>query len=197
MPALTGDYPPMAMVRRRPTTIWWVLPVRSALVGFEQRSTSVRWLLSTLECLEWEWPSPGEVHHPCPWNHPLHLRVGRLWVRHLVVSIPHQDGTQATGYKLTSGQDEDLGEGHGVSVYSNSLLEEGISSSSSLSSFSLSSLVDRLVALDFATALLLGVRVFLLAISKLMDEVCWKISKRGRRRKGECPAVCTCHSIYI
>ena len=88
-------------------------------------------------------------------------------------SIPHQHGgTQATGYKLTSGRDEALDEGRGVSVYSSSLLEEGISSSSSLSSLSLSSLVDQLVALDLATALLLGLLVFLLTISKLMDEVC-------------------------
>jgi hypothetical protein len=35
--------------------------------------------------------------------------------------------------------------------------------------------------------------VFLLAIWKLMDEVCWENSKRGRRRKGECPAECTRH----
>ena len=87
-------------------------------------------------------------------------------------SIPHQLGTQATGYKLTSGRDEDLGKGRGVSVYSSSLLAEGIPSSFSRCSFSLSSLVDRLVALDLATALLLGLRVFLLAISKLIDEVC-------------------------
>ena len=87
-------------------------------------------------------------------------------------SVPHQHGTQAKGYKLTSGRDEDLYKGRGVSVYSSSLLEEGIPSSSSLSSFALSSLVDRLVALNLATALLLGLRLFLLAISKLMDEVC-------------------------
>ena len=87
-------------------------------------------------------------------------------------SIPHQHGTQATGYKRTSGRDEDLDEGRRVSVYSSSLLEEGISASSSLSSFSLSSLVDRLVALGLAAALLLGLGVFLLTISKLMDEVC-------------------------
>jgi hypothetical protein len=110
-----------------------------------------------------------------------------------VDSIPHQHGTQATGYKLTSGRDEDLDEGRGVSVYSSLLLEEGISSSSSLSCFSLSSLVDRLVALDLATALLLDLRVFLLAIWKLMDEVCWENSKRGRRRKGECLVECTRH----
>jgi hypothetical protein len=110
-----------------------------------------------------------------------------------VDSIPHQHGTLATGYKLTSGRDEDLDEGRGVSVYSSSLLEEGISSSSSLSSLSLSSLVDRLVSLDLATALLLGLRVFLLAIWKLMDEVCWENSNRRRRRKGECPAECTRH----
>ena len=87
-------------------------------------------------------------------------------------SIPHQHGTLATGCKLTSGRDEDLDEGRGVSVYSSSLLEEGIASSSSLSSFSLSSLVERPVALDLATALFLGLQVILLAISKLIDEVC-------------------------
>ena len=108
-------------------------------------------------------------------------------------SIPHQHGTLATGYKLTIGRDEDLDEGRGVSVYSSSLLEEGISSSSSLSSFSLSSLVDRLVALSLATALVLGLRVFLLTIWKLMDEVYWGNSKGGRRRKGVCPVECTCH----
>ena len=59
-----------------------------------------------------------------------------------------------------------------VSVYSSSHLEEGMSSFDSLSSFSLSSLGDRLVALELATALLLGLQVFLLAILKLMDEVC-------------------------
>ena len=87
-------------------------------------------------------------------------------------SIPHQHGTQATGYNLTSGRDEDLDEGHGVLVYSSSLLEEVISLSSSISSFSLSSHVDWLVALDLARALLLGLRMILLAISKVMDEVC-------------------------
>ena len=86
-------------------------------------------------------------------------------------SIPHQHGTQATGYKLTSGRDEDLNEGRGVSVYSSSLLEDAISSTSYISFFSWNSLVDRLVALDLATALLLGLRVFLLTISKLLDEV--------------------------
>jgi len=110
-----------------------------------------------------------------------------------VDSIPHQHGTMATGYKLTSGRDEDLDEGRGVSVYSSSLLEEGISSSSSLSSFSLSSLVDWLVGLDLATGLLRGLGVILLAIWKLMDEVCWANSKRGRRREGESPAECTRH----
>jgi len=88
-----------------------------------------------------------------------------------VDSIPHQHGTQATGYKLTSGRDEDLNEGRGVSVYSSSLLEDAISSTSYISFFSWNSLVDRLVALDLATALLLGLRVFLLTISKLLDEV--------------------------
>ena len=90
--------------------------------------------------------------------------MGHLSVQHLVDSIPHQHGTQATGYKLTSGRDEDLDEGCGVSVYPNLLPEEGISSCSSLSSLFLSGLVDRLVACDFATSLLLGLRVFLLAI---------------------------------
>jgi len=89
-----------------------------------------------------------------------------------VNSIPHQHGTQATGYKLISGRDEDLDEGCGVSVYSSSLLEQGISSSSSLTFVSLSGLVDWLMALDLATALLLGLRMLLLAILKLMDEVC-------------------------
>ena len=87
-------------------------------------------------------------------------------------SIPHQHGTQATRYKLTSGRDEALDKWRGVSVYSSSLLDDGISFSSSLSSFSLSSLVDQLVAFDLATALLLGLRVFVLAISKLLHEVC-------------------------
>lgn len=58
-----------------------------------------------------------------------------------------------------------------VSVYLSSLLEEVISSTSSLFSFSLSSLVDWLVALDLATPLLLSLGVFLLAILKLMDQV--------------------------
>jgi len=52
MPALTGDYPPTAMMRRRPTSVSWVLSIRPALVVFEQWSTSVWWLLSTLEGLE-------------------------------------------------------------------------------------------------------------------------------------------------
>jgi len=52
MQALTGDYPPTAMIRRKPASVSWVLSIRSALVVFEQRSTSVRWLLSTLEGLE-------------------------------------------------------------------------------------------------------------------------------------------------
>jgi hypothetical protein len=86
-----------------------------------------------------------------------------------------------------------LDEGRGVSVYSSSLLDEGIPSSSSLFYFSLSSLVEGLGALELATALLLGLRVFLLAIWKLMDEVCWENSKRGRRGKGECPVKCTRH----
>jgi hypothetical protein len=54
MPPLTGDYPPTAMMRRWPTRVSWVLSVRSALVVFEQRSTTVRWLLSTLEVVEEE-----------------------------------------------------------------------------------------------------------------------------------------------
>ena len=86
-------------------------------------------------------------------------------------SIPHQDGTLATGYKPTSGRDEDLDEECGVSVHSSLLLAEGISSSSSLSSLSLSSLVDSLVALDLGTALFLGLQGFLLTIVKLMDDV--------------------------
>ena len=41
----------------------------------------------------------------------------------------------------------------------------------------MSSLVDRLVALELATAFCLGLQVFLLAISKLMDEVFERIAK--------------------
>lgn len=73
----------------------------------------------------------------------------------LVHSIPHQHGTKATGYKPTSGHDEDLDEAHDISVYSSSLLEEGISSYSTLFSFSLISLVSRLEVLYIATAILL------------------------------------------
>ena len=88
----------------------------------------------------------------------------------MVDSIPHQHGTQAIGYKNTSGLDEDLDDGHGVSLYSSSLLESGISSSSSKSSVSMSSLVQRLVGLDFGTILPLSLRMVLVASLKLMDE---------------------------
>jgi len=99
--------------------------------------------------------------------------------------IPHQPGTQATGHKLTTGRDDDLDEGAGVSLYSSSLLEEVISSFSFLFSFCLSSLVDRLVTLGLAIAMLLGLGVFLLAILKPMDEVFSINNKCGWRRKGE------------
>jgi len=89
-----------------------------------------------------------------------------------VDSITPQHGTQAAGHEHTSGRDEDLDERHGVSIYSSSLLQVGILSSFSLSSIFLSRLVDRLVALHVATLFLLGLRVFLVAISKLMCEVC-------------------------
>jgi len=52
MGALTLDDPPTAMMRRWPTSLSWVILIRSALVVFEQWSTSVRWLLSTMEGLE-------------------------------------------------------------------------------------------------------------------------------------------------
>jgi len=54
MLALTGDYPLTAMMRRRPTRVSWVLSIRFALMAFEQWSTSVWWLLSTLEGLQQE-----------------------------------------------------------------------------------------------------------------------------------------------
>jgi hypothetical protein len=70
-----------------------------------------------------------------------------------------------------SGRGKDLDNGLGVSVYSSLLPEDGISSYSPLSSFSLRSLVKRLVAMDLATLLLVGFQGFLLALSKIRNEV--------------------------
>jgi len=78
-----------------------------------------------------------------------------------------------------------LDEEHGVSVFSSSVLKRGISSSSCKCSFSLKSLIDRLVAFDFATALLLGLRALYLAISKLIDQMHgWNSNEVGGGREG-------------
>lgn len=82
-------------------------------------------------------------------------------------SIPDHSGTKTTWYKLMSGRNEDLDTESGVSVNSSLLLEEVISSSSSLSLFSLSSLVNRPVAMGMAAPLHLSLRVVVLALSKL------------------------------
>jgi len=147
----------------------------------------------------WSWIDqvPEKFVQLYPWIPPVHLRVGHLLVWHLVDSIAHQYGPQATGYKLPRGRDVHLDKRRGISVCWSSHVEEGISSSSSQSSFSLSSPIDWLVAFDLATALLLDLGVILVAISKLMDEVYWKNCRKGRRRRGECPAECTRHSICI
>jgi len=188
MAALAGDYPLMAMMRRRRLmSNSWVLLIKTAFVVFEQWLTSILWLLLTIDGLDYKYQSPSEACHSSTCNRPGHRRVSRLWVRHLVDLIPPLYGTPATVYRLAGGQDEAMDEGHGVSVYSSSLLEDGISSSFPLSSFSLIRLVNWLVALDLAPPFLMCSQVHLVAVWKLMDEVYWFNRKRVRMRKDQCP----------
>jgi len=74
--------------------------VRSALVVFEQRSTSVRWLVSSVEGLNYGWLGPREVRHPYLRNRLVHLWVCHRWIWHLVDPIPHEHGTRPQGISL-------------------------------------------------------------------------------------------------